>query len=318
MATFEFEFGHKYNDQGDAFFSIYKVEQMLAVHDSKQNILKPKQERTCRFCGKSFPDVTFKNKAHLIPQFLGNKKLLSDFECDTCNKEFGCYENELANYIGLTRTLTRLTGKEGIPKFKSPDKQFSTWIDENDNITYSESDRGKNVTFDDENKIITFKSPTHSFNALMVYKCLVKIALSIIKTEDMVNFKNCIDFLKNDKIAEFDNSLAAIHEYAIPGPFFNYAILFSCIKKENIDDNLIPSRTFVLYFRHFMIQYFIPFDLNDTKVNEPGIKVKMGLLPPLVDQKWINKYGQPTSELICLNKNERIKNQEEIIRMKYE
>ncbi len=318
MATFQFEFGHEYNDQANAFFKIYKIEQMLLFHDSKEKSLKPKRNRTCRFCGKSYPDVTFKNKAHLIPQLLGNKKLLSDFECDICNKKFGCFENELANYIGITRTLTGLSGKEGIPKFKSPDKQFSTWIDENHNLTFSESIRGKNVSIDDENKTITFTADVHSFNALILYKCFVKIALSIIKDKDIKDFKKSIDFLNNDDIRVFDNSLAAIHEYVIPGPFFNYAIFFSCIKNETIKDDLIPSRTFILYYRNYMIQYFIPFDCNDKEVNISKCIPKMSLLPPLVNQEWINKYDRPSSELISLNKNERITNRNETIKMKFE
>lgn len=318
MATFQFEFGHEYNDQADAFFKIYKIEQMLLFHDSKERVLKPKKDRVCRFCGKSFPDVTFKNKAHLIPQLLGNKKLLSDFECDICNKKFGCFENELANYIGITRTITGLTGKEGVPKFKSPDTQFSTWLDENKHLTFSENIRGKNVSIDDENKTITFKADIHPFNALMLYKCFVKIALSIIKDKDIQDFTKSIDFLKTNDIEQFDNSLAAIHEYAIPGPFFNYAMFFSCIKNESVNDNLIPTRTFVLYFRNYMIQYFIPFDRNDKEVNIPKCKPKMSLLPPLVNQDWINKYGRPISELISLNKNQKITNRSETITMKYQ
>ncbi|MFA5251657.1 MAG: hypothetical protein WC454_03620, partial [Phycisphaerae bacterium] len=33
-------------------------------------------ERKCRFCGKSEPAVSFKNRAHAIPECLGNKSLI--------------------------------------------------------------------------------------------------------------------------------------------------------------------------------------------------------------------------------------------------
>lgn len=42
----------------------------------------------CIWCGKSEPDVTFKNKPHILPDAVGGNELGKDI-CDTCNAYFG-------------------------------------------------------------------------------------------------------------------------------------------------------------------------------------------------------------------------------------
>jgi hypothetical protein len=318
-ATFKYRFGDDYGEQGKTFFSIYDHKSFLIITDATKSKLKPKKERVCRFCGKSSPDVTFKNKAHLIPQLLGNKNLLSDFECDTCNRNFGDFENEFANFIGLTRTLTSLTGKEGIPKFKSPDKEFSLWINDEDGISYDEKEKSKNVIWDKENNLITIKTKGNPYNRLMVLKCLVKIGLSIIDENEKEYFNESFNFLNNSKIEVFEHTLSSIHEYVIPGPFVNFPMIFSYKKKDEVKDDLIPTRTFVLYYRNNMIQFFIPFDKRDKLINDNKDSIaKVAILPPLVDQKWIDKYAKPSSELINLKRNSKEKNRDEIVKIKLE
>ena len=53
--------------------------------------------------------------------------LISDFECDECNKTFGKYESALAFYLGPPRAFHGLNEDEGTTgKFKSPNKQVVT------------------------------------------------------------------------------------------------------------------------------------------------------------------------------------------------
>ena len=82
-------------------------------------------ERKCRFCGKSKPEVSFRNTAHAIPEFLGNKSLISMNECDICNEFFANeYEDHLAKWFGPARSLCQMRGKKGTPKYKS--KEFTS------------------------------------------------------------------------------------------------------------------------------------------------------------------------------------------------
>lgn len=38
----------------------------------------------------------FKSRAHLIPEFTGNKEVFYYNECDDCNNKFGLYETHLS------------------------------------------------------------------------------------------------------------------------------------------------------------------------------------------------------------------------------
>ena len=74
----------------------------------------------CRYCGKNNSQVNFKKLAHAIPELLGNKYLFSNDECDDCNSYFDKHlENNLANFLGISRTTSQVVGKKGIPKVKS-------------------------------------------------------------------------------------------------------------------------------------------------------------------------------------------------------
>lgn len=317
-ATFKMVFGNDFQTQANEFLEIYDQESFLLIMDSTTKPLKPKNARVCRFCLKKSPKVKFKNKAHLIPQLLGNKNLLSDFECDNCNHAFGVFESEFANYIGLTRTLTRLSGKKGVPKFKNPQKDFSLWIDENDNIDYTELQENNNVIFDNENNRVTFETTSNPFNSLMVYKCLVKIGISLLKDDELYNYQSTISFLLDNSIKEFNNPFAFVHEYIIPGPYVNYPIILTFKKKMEIQEELIPLKTFVLYFRNSMMQYYLPFESDGSLLNKKGVKPTIKILPPLVNQEWIEKYAKPTSKFTNLIRNYKEKGRTEKITIQLE
>lgn len=43
--------------------------------------------KKCRFCNKSYPDVSFKNIPHIIHELFGRNNIASNFECDNCNQK---------------------------------------------------------------------------------------------------------------------------------------------------------------------------------------------------------------------------------------
>ena len=109
------KFPSAYQKQAAAFFELYDVEEIAASPAEEMTGLKEAKNRVCRFCGKRFGQVTFRSKAHIFPELLGNKYLISDVECDSCNHKLGIFDDHLGNFIGLVRTLFKTTGKNGIP-----------------------------------------------------------------------------------------------------------------------------------------------------------------------------------------------------------
>lgn len=63
----------------------------------QKQYIGPDIPTTCRFCGKSTPEVKFQNDAHAIPQLLGNRKLILVDECDACNSFFAA---KLEDHLG--------------------------------------------------------------------------------------------------------------------------------------------------------------------------------------------------------------------------
>lgn len=77
--------------------------------------------RTCRFCRRRGPGATFRKRAHVIPEGLGNRTLISREECDDCNLAAGQgIEQCLINSLAAARPLSRLRSGRGGVKYKPP------------------------------------------------------------------------------------------------------------------------------------------------------------------------------------------------------
>src|ERR1044071_8600570 len=101
------------------FLSAYELETAFTMPSHRPNLsLKPRNDRSCRYCGKKVSETTFNSKAHVYPKLLGNRTRLCDFECDRCNNIFSSYETALADYLGISRSITNLSQGNKIPKFK--------------------------------------------------------------------------------------------------------------------------------------------------------------------------------------------------------
>lgn len=73
-----------------------------------QNI--PKDERKCIFCGNK--NAKFTMIAHAVSETVGNKSLISHFECDKCNQNFGkMLEDDLGKYMLPYKIITKTFGK---------------------------------------------------------------------------------------------------------------------------------------------------------------------------------------------------------------
>lgn len=73
-----------------------------------QNI--PRSERKCIFCGNE--NAEFTKVAHAVSETIGNKSLISHFECDECNQNFGkMFEDDLGKYMFPYKIITKTFGK---------------------------------------------------------------------------------------------------------------------------------------------------------------------------------------------------------------
>lgn len=85
-----------------------------------QNI--PRSERKCIFCGNE--NAEFTKVAHAVSETIGNKSLISHFECDECNQNFGkMFEDDLGKYMLPYKIITKTFGKNNQLSFKDMPKE---------------------------------------------------------------------------------------------------------------------------------------------------------------------------------------------------
>lgn len=323
----------EYSDAFKKFVDVYEVDNLIMDGDRKPN-LKPKNQRVCRFCDKAMPNVTFRKDAHSLSQLMGNRNIVSDAECDTCNHFFSKYENDLASFMGLSRTLSFLKGQNGIPKYKSPDKNLI--IGENDEDGEDGEDgenkankRLKLTSFglendhfkvDEDDKTLLIKGTKHPYTPLKVFKLLAKIGYSLLPEDELSKFQTMRKVIMSE---EFDNKvngnpLFRLFEMISPGPPFPSPMIFSCKKKAEHQATPCPTWTYVIYFQNYIYQFFLPYYDDDYWIFKPGGTVTILRMPPLLDKKWIETFGEPSFLSIDLSSNIIKKNEPQYVTMQFD
>jgi len=248
-------------------------------------------ERKCRFCGKSKPEVSFRNTAHAIPECLGNKSLISMNECDICNEFFADeYEDHLAKWFGPMRSLCQMRGKEGIPKYKSKD------------FTAERGNKGMELFINSDSSIInsikegvprTFKIPvpmkTDPYIPIRAAKAFIKSAISILPKELLCECENTILWLLGKATVNVDK-FPVLYAFT-PGlnPYKN-GIVMICRRKSPNEE--IPSLWFIIGITNFLFQIMIPFCKSDSWMaygKENTFEITK--FPTLFPKEYEDKYG---------------------------
>lgn len=228
----------------------------------KKLYIGDKNNRECRFCGKLKSEVTFKHIAHAIPEFLGNKQLILHNECDNCNKYFSeNLETHLDKYTRPFRTIASISGKRGVPSYKSKDKK--TRVDVGNSIEISTPLESGFFAFREDLNEIKMEFHKEPYIPVAVYKALCKIAIGIIlDPNELPAFEITKKWLL---CPDHSNSLMQplmIFITFVPGPKpFHKVNTFLFRKKPNTKN---IHTIFVIGFGNFLFQLIVPshFDLQ--------------------------------------------------------
>lgn len=165
-----------------------------------------KSKRRCRFCGKMMPDVTYREVAHAISEALGNKSIIANEECDTCNKYLGReVEQDLIVYLSPLRTFLSVTGKNG--KVTIADDSFAFYEDGPGQLKFDlfDKDDPKMKHWDIESVGNSLKvSFTHPqmVNTQDVYRAAVKYAIDVMNGARLSHFQETIKWIKKEFAAK--------------------------------------------------------------------------------------------------------------------
>jgi len=322
--SFNGEFIDEYREAFTNFFNLYEVDNLI-FHPDKKPKLKPKTERKCRFCDEMMPNVKFRKDAHLIPQLMGNRNLISDFECDNCNSFFSKYENDIANFMGLSRTLSFLKGQDGLPKFKNPDKNLIVGKDDESNDPkrikiISVGLENDHFKIDQEKKELIINSVKHPYTPIKVFKVLLKIGYSLLPENELKDYENVKKLLMSDNS---DSKMSGNPFFRLlgvfsPGAPFPSPLIFCCKKREDKKDITCPTRTYVIYFQNYIYQFFMPYFDGDKWMYGKDKTITLHRMPPLLDKNWIEYFGKPGHFCLDLSSNIVKKNEEDRITMGFD
>ena len=281
---------------------------------------------SCRFCGKSFPDVKFSKKAHAISELIGNKELVLKNECDECNKRIGdLFEDQFAKFLGMGRTLAQISGKNGVPSVKAKDKSWR--IDfTNKGLVIQMKASGddlkqpfpKNESIETKDHNIIFHGFRDPYIPLSVYKSLVVMALSIIPSQYLPEFDETFAWIMKDidPTRSQASNLSELSGYAqmlfrfVPGMKpLGYGVDLYIRKNES---DKFPFCVFYLEIANFSFQIAVPCRKKDKNMLEknlitlvpiPGEDENVALAERDFD------YDPVISKLVNLNNDQIIKDE---------
>ncbi|PED57339.1 hypothetical protein CON50_00940 [Bacillus anthracis] len=265
----------------------------------------------CRFCRKSQNEVRFKKDAHAIPNMLANQHLLSRYECDECNQYFSRLENDFGNYTLFIRSMLRQKGKKGYPKFKRNKFKVETVLyeeEQKERLKISNEIGSNRVEEHEENKSIIITGEKDSYIPIAVYKCLVKVALTLMPDTHIKYFSKSIKWiLEKDHLKGNPNSKLLMFELLISPHFFDSPLVLLHLRKEHALTDL-PYAICKIYFGYMMYQFYIPMCVKDMN--------KKLTFRSLI----IERSGMTSNRLnrLDLSSPELMKGEKEILELTYE
>lgn len=294
--------------------------QALSIEYVNKNYIVGEGEK-CRFCGKDHSETTFSHLPHAVPEFLENKDLITKNECDICNAKFGVtIEDDFANYLDINRSLTRMEGKKGVPNKVFRNKKERLIFKKQKPMEVIAYEDSSNIVHDEANKSVIFYSIKEPYHPFGVFKCLTKIALSLMPEKYLIEFKALISWVESahdDPIFLGPQVMQAIETF-IPGPcpFPETSVLLL----RRVDGVYgIPYMIFQITFKNFIYQIPLVRNRNDLPLaGEASLKFTMREVPTGFDFDEIKyPFGYPQKKMLNLAGIERVKNEKTQMSMSY-
>lgn len=152
-------------------------------------------KRVCRFCGKSYPEVTFDKVAHAVQDALGNKLLFCYEECDTCNHDLAPIEDHFRKIMDFRRAMYHIPRKGTTYTPKIVGKSFIVKPDNQGfpELYLMEESIPKGV---DRNQhfMMRLELKDSMINEDM-YKALCKMVIDMLPSAELTHFDNTIKWI---------------------------------------------------------------------------------------------------------------------------
>jgi transcriptional regulator with XRE-family HTH domain len=251
------------DDQTQALFG-----KLLANYDiatprtDRRTVIGNKQPaaRKCRFCHRTAADgAIFESAAHAIPTALGNDHLKIADECDECNNHFGREtEPSLIAMLDIQRAFLGIQGRgknDGRPELQfSKGKVFHDGRKLNIHATDVAKDEAT-----DEISVQLGKGA--AMVPVAAYRALVKIALSVVKADQLPDLAKTIEWLREGKHGELPLPTVAAAVIGLPPNPSAQITLY--VRKDGAETRL-PHIVAEFRLGCYLYVYAIPFSDRDS------------------------------------------------------
>ncbi len=287
---------------------------MIVAHHlikGKKVFLGSRSNRICRFCGKNSEETTFRMEAHALPEFTSNKTLIANDECDICNERFSrTIEDHFAKYLLLYRTLCQIPKKKGFPSHK--DEKLRIDLKSSGLEIISALD-DQVVKIEEDNKQVIIKAKRQPYVPIAIYKCLTKMAISIMPEEELMYFREAITWLNmEDHSQAFFNPIKCLFAFT-PGPM-PYPGVFTCLLKRKVDTDPVPYMIYIVAFGNFYFQIFVPCRQHEQRLQAKKISLGYFLVP--FDTNY--RYGETDYKILDLSSKELVRDEQVSMNIHYD
>lgn len=275
-----------------------------AIKYSKRK-LKWKTERICRFCGKGHSETGFSTWAHLIPQLIGNSDLYSEYECDACNAYFSSLENDLANYLGISRSILGINSDKktkGFDARRLTAKSRSFIGDKILILAPEDIDRDPLILGKS-----TLKYTKNPFIPSNVYKAFLKSALSLLEDQEIEeNYQLAIKYLQG-KLDITSGAIIGGYKLSFLLDLPLHIYLFQ--KRDPCERT--ATHVMVFHFQNNIVALPLPFHKDDLKFDSQEMAVFFP--PPYFTNEQNMEIAMPEYFRRDLASNVKITDEEERI-----
>lgn len=242
------------------FKQSFEAEGKIYLKDHKDGA-----SRLCRFCGKGTPEVSFKKTAHAVPEFLGNRRIISLNECDECNHFLASqYEDHLGRWSIIDRAIFRIQNKSKKPKYKDFDNLIRIESDEHNlkikvidsELTHELIKAGEPYKFKKNIEITS-----QHYIPIRAAMTLIKMACSICPIPELSQCQAAINWLMNPEQSRV--SKYPVLKTFTPGDINNTKSEIILLKRKVKEP--VPYLLCVVQYINFRLQTFIPFCPEDSE-----------------------------------------------------
>jgi HNH endonuclease len=273
----------------------------------------------CRYCGKSAPEVTFRSKSHAFPEQIGNKTLIDPAECDACNWHFGrMLDDDFAKWTQPWRTVLRVNGACGIPTTNSRDRKMRIEATDATNLKLFVAADDERHSVDTDAKRMQILIDRPAYTPMGVFKCVVKMALSVMPEEyaaECSHLKNWILETKHTFESYPYRPLNLILQL-IPGPAPSRGISYSLLRRKS-EKSRVPYMMFVLQFANALLQIALPMHEQDDSILK-GEAFELSPFPHVGGLTELeSQFGRSELRVLDMSGVERVKNESEPVSLRY-